>query len=159
MLKYIKKFIFHNQILLNNINMSKEKLFPININPNLCIRCQKCFYSCHPKAIFFKNSMRYVNYEQCQGCLKCVEVCERGAIEVISLEEGMLKGFFIDPERCTLCCACLKDGFCFYNLFKLAKNTNNEKRIQFHEQEILKCSKCLKCVKSCPNNAILPIIG
>ena len=76
----------------------EEKLFPISVNRNLCVRCEKCTYSCSPKAIFWRNSLRCVNYEKCRGCLRCVEVCEHGAIEVISLKEGSLVSFDIDEE-------------------------------------------------------------
>ena len=138
--------------------MTEEKLFPISINPELCVRCQRCMYSCHPKAIFFNNSMRYVNYEKCEGCLKCVEVCEHGAIEVISIEEGKLKGFKIDPNKCILCKNCLEDGFCLNNLFELKKDENGKEYISFQSTTLSDCFKCLKCMKSCPNNAILPVI-
>ncbi len=138
--------------------MKNEKLFPIGINTNLCVRCQRCVYSCHPKAIFFNDSIRYVNYDKCEGCLKCVDVCEHGAIEVISIEEGNLKGFKIDSAKCTLCKSCLKDNFCLQNLFKLQRDENNTEFIQFREKDLLECSKCLKCFRLCPNNAIIPVI-
>lgn len=140
------------------IDIQNEKLFPISINPNFCVRCQKCAYSCPPKAIFFNNSMRYVNYDICKGCLKCVDVCEHGAIEVISIKEGQLKGFNIDTERCSLCKTCLKDDFCLKNLFILKTNENGKERIVFQGENISECFKCLKCLKSCPNNAIIPDI-
>ena len=138
--------------------MNSEKLFPISINTSFCVRCQRCMYSCHPKAIFFKNSMRYVDYDKCKGCLKCVDVCEHGAIEVISLKEGKLKEFIIDSERCSLCKVCLNNDFCFQNLFKLVKYDNGEERIEFQKKNLSDCLKCLKCFKNCPNNAIIPEI-
>ncbi|MHA1803621.1 MAG: 4Fe-4S binding protein [Promethearchaeota archaeon] len=138
--------------------MKAEKLFPISINPNLCVRCQRCMYSCSPKAIFFKNSMRYVNYEKCEGCLKCVDVCEHGAIEVISIEEGKLEGFTIDEERCLKCYKCLKDDFCFQGLFFLERDEKGQEYVKFRAKSLSKCFKCLKCFKNCPGNAIFPII-
>jgi len=140
--------------------MENEKLFPISINPNLCVLCQRCAYSCSSKAIFFKESRRYVDYDKCQGCLKCVEVCEHGAIEVISIKEGKLMGFTIDQEKCTLCESCIKENFCFQNLFLLKENKKTGlKWIEFHKGDFQKCSKCLKCFKSCPFNAIIPRIS
>lgn len=136
-----------------------EKLFPISINTHLCTRCQKCSFSCPKKAIFFRNSMRYVNYDMCKGCLKCVDVCEHGAIEVISLEEGHLKGFLIDSEKCTLCKVCLNDDFCFQNLFKIQINESGAEEIKHLKNNLSLCNKCLKCFKSCPNNAIVPVIS
>jgi ferredoxin len=138
--------------------MKDEKLFPISINPNLCVRCERCMYSCPQKAIFFKNSLRYVDYDKCEGCLKCVTVCEHGAIEVISIEDGQLKGFKVDPEKCTLCKICLNDDFCFQGLFELQTDNNGNKSIKFKKTNYSECHKCLKCFKNCPNNAILPEI-
>lgn len=51
---------------------------------------------------FFKDTLRYVDYNKCKGCLKCVDVCEHNAIEVISMEDGQLIDFEIDSERCTV---------------------------------------------------------
>ena len=136
-----------------------EKFFPISVNPTFCIRCQKCTYSCPPKAIFFKNSLRYVDYNKCKGCLKCVDVCEHNAIEVISLEEGELIDFKIDKDKCTLCKICLQKGFCFHNLFSLKTNKDTEKvMIIFDKNNMNSCKNCLKCFRDCPYNAIIPII-
>ena len=139
-------------------DLKNEKLFPISINPNLCVRCQRCIYSCSPKAIFFRDSLRYVDYNKCKGCLKCVEVCEHGAVEVISIEGGKLKRFAIDPEKCILCKNCLEEGFCFKNLYKLQINENGNEKIVFQDDSSSECYNCLKCFKSCPNNAIVPQI-
>jgi ferredoxin len=139
--------------------MDNEKLFPICVNPNFCVLCQQCTYSCPKKAIFFRNSLRYVNYDKCQGCLKCVDVCEHGAIEVISIREGSLKGFSIDTEKCNLCKLCLKEKFCFQKLFKLKiDEITKEESIEFNNENLSECLKCLKCFKFCPNNAIIPDI-
>ena len=139
--------------------MESEKLFPISINPQFCIRCEKCSYSCPPKAIFFRDSLRYVDYNKCKGCLKCVSVCEHNAIIVISLEEGRLVNFKIDKERCTVCKKCLESNFCFQNLFKLEFDSNSkEEYITFRNSSMDKCKNCLKCFKDCPNNAIIPNI-
>ncbi len=137
-----------------------EKLFPININPNLCVRCQKCSYSCHPKAIFFRDSLRFVDYNKCEGCLKCVDVCEHNAIEVISIEEGKLTNFKIDNDKCTVCKKCLEPGFCFQNLFEFKIDPETGKTIIiFNKESMDSCESCLKCVSNCPNNAIIPVIS
>jgi len=138
--------------------LKEEKLFPISANKSLCVRCEKCMYSCPPKAIFFKDSMRYVNYEKCEGCLRCIEACEHGAIEVISIKEGQLKGFYIDKDKCVLCLSCLEPNFCFQDLFSLVKGDNGQEHIVFKNKSLSECQKCFKCFKSCPNNAILPQI-
>ena len=139
--------------------MQSEKLFPISVNPQFCVRCEKCSYSCSPKAIFFRDSLRYVDYNKCKGCLKCVDVCEHNAIVVISLEEGRLLDFKIDKERCTVCKKCLEVNFCFQNLFKLCVEPDtNKEYIKFNNTSTDKCFNCLKCFKDCPNNAIIPNI-
>lgn len=102
--------------------------------------------------------MRYVNYAKCEGCLRCMEACEHGAIEVISIQEGELKGFYIDKDKCVLCLLCLEPDFCFQNLFSLAKEADGHKYIVFNEKSLKECQKCLKCFKICPSNAILPQI-
>lgn len=137
-----------------------EKLFPISINTDFCIRCQKCTYSCHSKAIFFRDTIRYVDYNKCKGCLKCVEVCEHNAIIVIDMDDGILSDFEIDNEKCKLCKECLKPDFCLQNLFSIQKDpTTNVEKIIFNKSDMEYCEKCLKCVKDCPYNAIIPIIG
>jgi len=134
-----------------------EKLFPISINPQLCIRCQKCSYSCPTKAIFFRDSLRFVDFNKCQGCLKCVDVCEHNAIEVISLKEGELIDFRIDTETCNLCKECFE--FCFKHLFLLHQNPGSGKEfVIFNKQNMKECKNCLKCVISCSKRAIDPII-
>ena len=137
-----------------------EKLYPISVNPQFCVRCQKCMYSCPPKAIFFKDTLRYVDYNKCKGCLKCVDVCEHNPIEVISMEEGQLIDFEIDSEKCTVCKKCLEEGFCFQNLYVLITDPDSgKKKIAFNKKNMDLCQNCLKCVVSCPNNAIIPIIS
>jgi ferredoxin len=132
-----------------------EKLYPISINPELCKRCQKCQYSCPPKAIFWKDSMRYVDYNNCPGCLKCVLACEHGANNVISIDDGKLTGFIIDNEKCSLCLKCTEDGFCLQNRYTLDKGTN---KIIFDDKTFSNCPNCLKCYKDCPEKAIIPEI-
>ncbi|MHA1526457.1 MAG: 4Fe-4S binding protein, partial [Promethearchaeota archaeon] len=117
-----------------------EKLFPISINPQFCIRCEKCSYSCPTKAIFFRDSLRFVDYNKCKGCLKCVDVCEHNAIVVTSLEEGRLTNFKIDYERCTVCKKCLELKFCFQNLFMLCIDSDAGKEyIEFNNKYMNKC--------------------
>jgi len=136
-----------------------EKLFPISINPQFCVRCEKCSYSCSTKAIFFRDTFRYVDYNKCKGCLKCVDVCEHNAIVVISLEGERLIDFKIDKERCTVCKKCLESNFCFQNLFNLCvESDTNKEYIEFNNNSMDKCNNCLKCFKNCPNNAIIPNI-
>ena len=141
-----------------NEETDEEKFYPISANPHLCITCMKCTIRCHPHAVFWKGDTRYVDYNKCQGCLNCVRACPYGAIEVISIKEGTLKGFRINGERCRLCGRCIEPNFCLQNLFELVKDDKGKKRIKFKEGDSSKCMSCLKCFKDCPENAIIPII-
>ena len=147
-----------NIITEKNEILEDEKFFPISVNPGLCTSCIKCTVICHPKATFFKGKVRYVDYNKCKGCLRCVSACKSGAIEVISLKEGNLIGFKIIKEKCELCGKCIELDFCFQNLFEIVTDKENNKTIQFKEGNFSKCERCLKCFKECPNNAIIPII-
>jgi ferredoxin len=88
-----------------------------------------------------------------------VDICEYGAIEVISVREGELKGLSIDHEKCEFCKLCIEEDFCFQQLFSRKKNKiTGLEQIEFKEGDFHKCFKCLKCFKECPYNAIIPII-
>jgi len=65
--------------------MKMEKLFPISINPQFCVWCEKCSYSCSTKALFFRDTFRYVDYNKCKGCLKCVSVYTLNAFKLDEL--------------------------------------------------------------------------
>ncbi|MEJ2293787.1 MAG: 4Fe-4S binding protein [Candidatus Lokiarchaeota archaeon] len=53
---------------------------------------------------------------------------------------------------------CLKEDFCFHQLFELKKNDDGSEDILFRKDGLSECYKCLKCFKACPNNAIIPDI-
>lgn len=136
----------------------EEKLFPIRVNPEFCIRCQRCQYSCPQKAIFFRDSKRCVDYNKCEGCLKCVEVCEHGAIEVESFYGQKLVNLSIDQEKCQTCKECVSENFCYADhgaMFKSRKNEKGEEYISLNFDLNL-CEKCLKCVDRCKFHAIVP---
>ena len=147
-----------NIISEKNEIFDEEKFFPISVNEDLCLTCTKCISRCPSKAIFFKGTGRFVHYNRCKGCLRCVYVCKYGAIEVISLKEGNLIGFEILNEKCNLCGKCIEPDFCFQNLFEKVPDEENKLIIQFKTGNFSLCNGCLKCFKDCPNNAILPII-
>ena len=142
--------------------MMDELMFPISANPDLCVKCLRCQVFCHSHAVFFKDQQRYVDYRKCKGCLRCVEACEHGAIEVISLDKGELQGFKIDNDRCKMCGQCVAEDFCLQNLFEIKtvmdENGKRKQIVHFNDGDLSKCRGCLKCFKDCPNNAIIPII-
>ncbi len=142
----------------------KEKFVPVQINQELCLRCERCLRACKVKAIYFEHGVRMVDYNKCRGCLNCVQVCPRNAIEVTSIfRVDQVVSIKIDHEICVMCEECLDDNgkFCPKNLFHKGKVKNKENEeiegIRFKFREIAKCQGCLKCADLCPENAIKPV--
>ncbi|TFF94637.1 MAG: 4Fe-4S dicluster domain-containing protein [Promethearchaeota archaeon] len=140
----------------------KEKFIPVQIDQELCMKCERCVRACKNDAIYFEHSIRKVDYEKCVGCLACQLVCPRNAIQVTSVEPKEIISIKIDHELCTMCGACLvnEGRFCPNNLFyidKVKKKNGEVEGIRFKFREIAKCQGCLKCQKSCPEGAIQPI--
>ncbi|MFX1574407.1 MAG: 4Fe-4S dicluster domain-containing protein [Promethearchaeota archaeon] len=142
----------------------KEKFIPVQINQELCLKCERCLRACKAKAIYFEHGIRMVDYNKCRACLNCVQVCPRNAIEVTSiLRKDQVISIKIDHEDCSMCEECL-DGsgnFCPKNLFYVDKFKNKQdeeiKGIKFKFKEIAKCQGCLRCADLCPENAIKPV--
>lgn len=141
----------------------KEKFVPIQIDQNLCLRCERCLRACQAKAIHFKHGIRLVDYTKCRACLNCVQVCPRNAIEVTSIiGQQQVLTVKIERERCNLCLKCVdeKAKLCPNNLFYLDKIVNKGEEIdviKFKFKEIAKCQGCLKCELSCSEKAIKPV--
>ena len=141
----------------------KEKFVPIQIDQNLCLRCERCLRACQAKAIFFENGIRLVDYTKCRACLNCVQVCPRNAIEVTSVVgQQQVLTVKIEREKCTLCLKCVDEEakFCPNNLFfldKIKTKSGEIDAIKFKFKEIAKCQGCLKCELSCPEKAIKPV--
>lgn len=127
------------------------------------MRCERCLRACPNDAIYFKNTLRYIDYSKCKACLTCVQVCPRNAIVVTSVTDpGQVLTLKIDHDICTMCKECVKDdgSFCPNNLFyvdKIIANDNEIEAIKFKYGEIAKCQKCLRCESMCPEKAIVPI--
>ena len=138
----------------------KEKFIPVQIDQELCLRCERCLKACKAGAIYFEHGIRKVDYAKCKACLTCVQVCPRNAIEVTSiLKPDQIVSIKIDHEKCTLCELCLdtNGNFCPKNLFYkdvVKKVGREEEGIRYKFREISKCQGCLKCELSCPEGAI-----
>ncbi len=143
--------------------MSTERFIPVQIDPDLCMRCERCLRACKNNAIYFENSSRHIDYIKCKGCLSCIIVCPRNAIVVISVTTlDQVLTCKIDHDKCTFCGECLKEdgSFCPNNLFFVDKINFKEKEIEavkFKCDEVAKCKGCLKCELKCPEGAIKSI--
>ncbi|HEC40292.1 MAG TPA: 4Fe-4S dicluster domain-containing protein [bacterium] len=150
--------------LCETLGRYKEKFVPVQVNQDLCLKCEKCLRACTAKAIYFEHGVRLVDYTKCKACLNCVQVCPRNAIQVTSIEvNDQVVSMKIDREKCNLCEECINDNgkFCPKNLFYRGKVNINENQeqdgIKFKFREISKCQGCLKCTILCPQKAIKPI--
>jgi len=142
----------------------KEKFIPVQINQELCLRCERCLRACKAKAIYFEHNIRLVDYTKCKACLNCVQVCPRNAVEVTSIEfEDQVVSIKVDHEKCSMCEECLDENgnSCPKNLFYKDKVKNKENQeiegIRFKFREIANCQGCLRCETLCPEKAIKPV--
>jgi len=142
----------------------KEKFIPVQINQELCLKCERCLRACKAKAIYFEHDIRLVDYTKCKACLNCVQVCPRNAVEVTSIESSeQVISIKIDHEKCSMCEECLDEtgNFCPKNLFYKAMVKDKENQeiegVRFNFMEIAKCQGCLRCAALCPNKAIKPV--
>jgi len=141
----------------------KEKFNPVQINQELCLRCERCLRACNTKAIYFEHGVRRIDYTKCKACLNCVQVCPRNAVEITSITDpAQIVSIKINHEKCTMCKKCLDENgnFCPKNLFYrdiVKKVGSEEEGIRYRFREIAKCQGCLKCELSCPVGAIKPV--
>ncbi|MDI6689247.1 MAG: RnfABCDGE type electron transport complex subunit B [Actinomycetota bacterium] len=57
-----------------------------NICTVSCIGCKACEKVCEVDAVVVQNNLAVVNYEECNGCGKCVEKCPRGCLNFLKLK-------------------------------------------------------------------------
>lgn len=47
-----------------------------------CIACKKCERECHAGAILVEDNLAHIDYDKCDGCGKCAEVCVTKCIQL-----------------------------------------------------------------------------
>ena len=85
----------------------------------------------------------YIEKEDCCGCGACADVCQSGAIRMVSDREGFLYPY-IKKKMCVSCGKCKK--VCPMNV---DITDNSRKRKNGTE-----CILCFECVKACPKKAL-----
>ena len=58
----------------------------LSFNENLCTSCMECSRVCTNNVHSFVNGKHIVNFDACELCGKCVEVCPSGALQIIGKE-------------------------------------------------------------------------
>ena len=57
------------------------------VNPDKCIGCGLCMFSCPEDAIEFKDGKAIIDPKKCKSCGTCVKRCPTGAIEQYKVEQ------------------------------------------------------------------------
>lgn len=100
----------------SEVNPSKAALevegrFPApgDYNVRLCDQCGDCEEICPVDAIYRENGVYKIDREECTGCLRCLEVCDREVIYKHEAEEA--------PIKCIICGECVE--ICPRDVFEL----------------------------------------
>ncbi|MFO8020671.1 MAG: 4Fe-4S binding protein [Promethearchaeia archaeon] len=137
----------------------KETFIPIQIDQERCTKCKRCYNACKNDAIYFEQSLRFVDYSKCKGCLDCQRVCPRNLIQVTYVVPNEVANVKIDYDKCTMCglCTDMDGAICPNHLFEVGKVMRDGKKVEgvvYKHSEISKCQGCEKCELNCPEGAI-----
>lgn len=58
----------------------------LSFNENLCAKCMECAKVCTNNVHYFVNGKHIVNFDACELCGKCVDVCPSGALQIVGKE-------------------------------------------------------------------------
>lgn len=125
--------------------------------PYACLGRGDCLAACPHNAISARNGVTIVDQEKCTGCGLCLAECPQNLIELVPA--GTKIAFLCNyaplrdipgREKCgTGCIHCRK---CFKICEDEAVTWNKERAIP--EFDIEKCTLCLKCIDTCPQNTL-----
>ena len=93
---------------------------PVVRMPVVCNQCKdaKCMSACPTDAIYKRNGVVRIRYDDCIGCHACVDACPFGAIK-------MANGLpVVDSTKCTSCGRCVKA--CPRNLYSIKEFMDNQ---------------------------------
>ncbi|KAB2844878.1 MAG: glycyl-radical enzyme activating protein, partial [Melioribacteraceae bacterium] len=65
---------------------SKSFKRQLSYNENLCTSCMECSKVCENNVHSFVNGKHIVDFDACELCGKCVDVCPSGALQIIGKE-------------------------------------------------------------------------
>lgn len=128
----------------------------IEINPEICILCDRCLEICPVNAI--SSTFPEVPYidDKCVYCNTCVETCPVDAIKItktrVKVENGNLiienrlksENLEYNRQKCVMCLVCSKN--CPFGAI-----SESDDKISF---DMEKCVLCGHCEKICPAKAI-----
>lgn len=117
-----------------------------------CLGLYSCINVCAENAISEKLE---IDYDRCNGCNICIDVCPQGIIKpLLKNEEQYIScATDLEPETVSHICkeGCVKCYICIGVCSKRAIKLDND-RIPEIDQEI--CDNCGICIKKCPTEII-----
>jgi len=128
----------------------------IEINPDLCIICNKCVEICPVNAISSNFPEIPAIDKSCVYCASCVEICPVNAIQITKARVKVAKGDLLiekthsknqklnyDRQKCVMCLVCIKN--CPFDAISEIKSG-----LDFNKN----CVLCGQCERVCPAKAI-----
>lgn len=127
------------QVLCRNQNAGKDVRA---ICSKGCISCKMCEKACKFDAIHVDSGVAVIDYDNCTGCLCCVEKCPTGTI--VGNYEGH-RPYTINEVRCISCGKCMES--CKFDAVAI----NREGKYEIDPE---KCRSCGVCEMECPQGCI-----
>ena len=121
-----------------------------------CLGGGSCVSACPFDAIHIVNGVAVVDKEECKACKKCIEICPKHLITLVSYEktttvvtcQSLDKGPVVNKNCKVGCIGC---GICVKNCPKEAITLENN--LATIDQD--KCIHCGICANKCPKKAIV----
>ena len=72
---------------LNIIDTGSWKVYPPEIQQDICKKCGICLMYCPTKSVKLVDGRYHINLDFCKGCGVCIHECPSNAIKFIKEEE------------------------------------------------------------------------